>query len=233
MGRDRRGGMAAEVGQESRSTRSAGTPSVKHMTSIDAITLEAADVAAAELFCKTAFGLDDLVRLRAAEEPASGFRGFTLSLVAAQPADVHALLDAAVEAGATVLKPAAKSFWGVGGVVQAPDGTVWKVATSKKKDTGPASREVDQVVLLLGVENVAATKRIYLDRGLGVAKSFGKEYVEFDTGSGPVKLALYGRRALARDAGVPPDGSGSHRVRIVAGDEAFTDPDGFTWEPAR
>ena len=38
----------------------------------------------------------------------------------------------------TPLKSAAKSFWGYGGVVRAPDGTIWKVATSAKKDTGPA-----------------------------------------------------------------------------------------------
>ena len=48
----------------------------------------------------------------------------------------------------------------------------------------------------------------------------------------PVKLALYGRRALAKDAGVTPDGSGSHGI-IIAGDAGpLTDPDGFTWEAA-
>ena len=31
----------------------------------------------------------------------------------------------------------------IGGVVQAPDGTIWKVATSAKKDTGPDTRQVD------------------------------------------------------------------------------------------
>jgi hypothetical protein len=35
-----------------------------------------------------------------------------------------------------------------------------------------------------------------------VAKSFGRKYVEFATPSNPIKLALYGRRALAKDAGV-------------------------------
>ena len=47
-----------------------------------------------------------------------------------------------------------------------------------------------------------------------MAKSFGRKYVEFDTPSSPVKLALYGRRALAKDAGVSPDGTGSHRIVI-------------------
>jgi catechol 2,3-dioxygenase-like lactoylglutathione lyase family enzyme len=199
------------------------------MANIESVTLEVADIKAADHFYTTAFGLGTRVRLRTSEAHTIGFRGFTLSLTVAQPADASLLIDAAVDAGATTLKPAAKSFWGYGGVVQAPDGTIWKVATSAKKDTGPASKQIDQIVLLLGVADVAATKRFYVDHGLAVAKSFGRKYVEFAT-SGPVKLALYGHRALAKDAGVPADGTGSHRL-IVGGDAgSFTDPDGFAWE---
>jgi predicted lactoylglutathione lyase len=174
--------------------------------------------------------LGSRLRVRAAQQPSTGFRGFTLSLTVAQPADVNALIDAAVAAGATAIKPAAKSFWGYGGVVQAPDGTIWKVATSAKKDTGPATRQVDDIVLLLGVADVAASKRFYLDRGLTVAKSFGRMYLEFATESGSIKLALYRRRALAKDAGVSPDGTGSHRIAVGGAAEPFTDPDGFAWE---
>jgi hypothetical protein len=170
-----------------------------------------------------------VLRFRTAEAPTAGFRGFTLSLTVSQPADVNALIDAAVDAGATALKPVAKSLWGYGGVVQAPDGTIWKVATSAKKDKGPATRQIDQVVLLLGAADVGTSKRFYTDRGLSVAKSFGK-YVEFATPSSPVKLGLYGRRALAKDAGVAPDGSGSHRLAIGGDAGSFTDPDGFEWE---
>ncbi|MFC1436089.1 glyoxalase [Streptacidiphilus sp. N1-3] len=201
------------------------------MTSIQTLTLEVADPTAADRFY-TAFGLGSRVRLRASEAPTTGFRGFTLSLTVSQPANVYSFIDAALDAGATPLKPAGKSFWGYGGVVQAPDGTIWKVATSAKKDTGPAAREIDQLVLLLGASDVAATKRFYLDRGLTVAKSFGRKYVEFDSGSSPVKLALYGRRAAAKDVGVPMDGTGSHRLVIGSDAGPFTDPDGFAWEPA-
>ncbi|GAB3883059.1 hypothetical protein GCM10029964_041770 [Kibdelosporangium lantanae] len=147
-----------------------------------------------------------------------------------QPADVNALVDAALGAGATPLKPVTKSMWGYGGVVQAPDGTIWKVATSAKKDTGPATRRIDDIVLLLGVADVAVSKRFYVDQGLTVAKSFGRMYVEFAAGSGPVKLALYRRRALAKDAGVAPEGTGSHRLVIGGGAGSFTDPDGFAWQ---
>jgi predicted lactoylglutathione lyase len=200
------------------------------MTSIDTITLEVADPSAAARFYTAAFGLDARLRLRASQEPTDGFRGFTLSLTVSQPADANALIDAALAAGATALKPAAKSLWGYGGVVQAPDGTIWKVATSAKKDTGPATRRINDVVLLLGVTDVAASRQFYLDRGLTVGKSFGRVYVEFATGPDTVKLALYRRRALAKDAGVSSDGTGSHRLAVGGAAEPFTDPDGFAWE---
>jgi uncharacterized glyoxalase superfamily protein PhnB len=200
------------------------------MPSIESVTLEVADPTAADRFYSTAFGLGSQIRLRASQAPTTGFRGFTLSLVVSQPADVNALIDAAVDAGATTLKPAAKSLWGYGGVVQAPDGTIWQVASSSKKDTGPATRQIDEIVLLLGVGDMAETKRFYVDHGLTVAKSFGSKYVEFAAGSGPVKLALYKRRGLAKVAGVSPEGTGSHRLVIGGSAGTFTDPDGFAWE---
>ena len=200
------------------------------MNSIDTITLEVADPQAAQNFYKTVFGDDLPLAFRASDAPTSGFRGFTISLVVAQPSTVSTLVDAAVEAGATVLKPTAKTFWGVGGVVQAPDGTIWKIATSAKKDTAPATREIDEVVLLLGVDDVKATKRFYVDHGFEVAKSFGGRYVELASAAGSIKLALYTRKFAAKDAGVPPEGSGSHRLVIGSTVGSFTDPDGFAWE---
>jgi uncharacterized glyoxalase superfamily protein PhnB len=205
---------------------------VSQPVSIESVTLEVPDPTAAGAFYSAAFDLGDRLRFRASEVPTSGFRGFTLSLVVSEPATVAALIGAALDAGATPLKPVEKSFWGYGGVVRAPDGTIWKVATSSKKDTGLATRQIDQIVLMLGVADVAASKRFYVDRGLAVAKSFGRKYVEFATVSSPVKLALYGRRALAKDAGVAPDGTGSHRIVIGSDAGPFTDPDGFAWEAA-
>jgi predicted lactoylglutathione lyase len=202
------------------------------VTSIGSVILEVPDPTAAEAFYAAAFGLGDTVSVRASEAPATGFRGFALSLVVSQPSTVDSLLGTALDGGATTLKPARKGFWGYGGVVQAPDGALWKVATSSKKDSGPATRQVDDVVLLLGVADVKASKQFYVDRGLAVAKSFGSKYVEFESPTSTVKLALYGRRAAAKDAGVSPDGTGSHRI-VIGGDAGtFTDPDGFPWEPA-
>jgi predicted lactoylglutathione lyase len=199
------------------------------MPCIDTVTLEVADPSAAHDFYTAAFGPDIPVQVRASEAPTSGFRGFTLSLVTSQPANVDALVDSAVAAGATTLKPAAKSLWGYGGMVQAPDGTAWQIVSSSKKNTGSATRQVDDVVLLLGVENVSETKRFYVDRGFSVAKSFGSKYVEFEAASSPVKLALYKRRGLAKLAGVPTEGSGSHRLVVCSDASPFTDPDGFVW----
>ncbi len=200
------------------------------MASIESVTLEVADTAAADRFYAAAFGVGKALRVRESEPETTGFRGFTLSLTVSRPADVDGFVDAAVDAGATTIKPAAKSFWGYGGTVRAPDGAIWKIATSSKKDSGPATRKYDQFVLLLGVDDVAASKRFYVEHGLEVARSFGGRYVEFTAPDGPVKLALYGRKALAKDAGVPMSGGGSHRIAIGGDAGDFTDPDGFAWE---
>ncbi|MET7772712.1 glyoxalase [Nocardia sp. NPDC005366] len=199
---------------------------------IESVILEVSDPVAASAFYAAAFGLGDQLRVRATEAPTTGFRGFILSLVVSQPSTVDSLVGTALEAGATTLKPAKKSFWGYAGVVRAPDGAIWKIATSSKKDSGPATREVDDFVVLLGVDDVKATKKFYVERGLAVAKSFGGKYVEFDTPPSSVKLALYGRRAAAKDAGVPPEGTGSHRIVLGGTIGPFADPDGFAWEGA-
>lgn len=79
---------------------------------------------------------------------------------------------------------------------------------------------------------MAASKRFYLDRGLAVGRSFARTYVEFDAPASQIKPALYKRRALAKDAGISPDGTGSHRIVICSDAGPFADPDGFGWEAA-
>jgi catechol 2,3-dioxygenase-like lactoylglutathione lyase family enzyme len=201
------------------------------MTTISHLTIEVDDSAAADRFYESAFALGDRIRTRVSATPTSGFRGFTLSLTVSQPSTVSEIVNAAVGAGGIAVKPVAKSMWGIGGTVQAPDGTIWTIATSAKKDSGPATRAVDQIVLLVGAEDVAASKRFYLDRGLTVAKSFGK-YVEFAMPAGSIGFGLYARRALAKTAGIQPEGSGSHRLEVGSDAGTFSDPDGFTWVQA-
>lgn len=199
------------------------------MVVIDHVTLEATDTATAERFY-AALGLDDRVRVAASTASSHGFRGFTLSLIVAQPGDADLIAAKAVEAGGAELKPAKKSLWGYGGVVQAPDGTICTIASSSKKDDGPATGRIDEVVLQLGVADVPASKDFYRDRGIGIAKSYGRKYVELDTSG--IQVTLNKRDALAKVAGVPTDGSGSHRVAISSDAGAFTDPEGFIWEPS-
>lgn len=201
-------------------------------TDIEYVTLEVPDPDAAAGFYR-AFGVDHCVRLREATAPSTGFRGYAMTLTTAQPADVDLYLAAATAAGATVVKPAEKALWGYGGTVQAPDGTYWRLGSSSKKNTGPGVRAIERVVLLLGVEDVKAGKRYYAEHGLAVAKSFGGKYAEFEPGaSGPVSLALYPRAGLAKELGVPVDGTGSHRIAIGSTATPFTDPDGYAWEAA-
>ncbi|HEY6739270.1 MAG TPA: glyoxalase [Actinopolymorphaceae bacterium] len=199
------------------------------MTAIRSVTLEVDDITTADRFY-AAWGLDKYVRLRASDAPSSGFRGFTLSVTMPQPSDVDMLVQAGIDAEATLLKPATKSFWGYGGALQAPDGTVWTVASSAKKDTGPATGKIESFVLLLGVADVKASKRFYVDKGLAVKRSFGGKYAEFDLPDSPVTLALNPRKLAAKNAGVPVEGSGSHRLVINGDVGPFTDPDGFVWE---
>lgn len=122
-----------------------------------------------------------------------------------------------------------KSFWGYGGSILAPDGTNWTLASSAKKDTGDPGDTPAQLVVLAGVADVAASKAFYTDHGLAVRRGYGSKYVEFDTGEA-VTLAIQSRRAVAKNAGIDTDGSGSHRLILRGTLGSVVDPDGYAWE---
>ena len=195
---------------------------------INSIVIESDEVEMTDDFVGRAFGLNHLVGVRSSHAPTDGFRGFSISLVFEQPADVDMAAAAAVEAGAQLLKPVAKSFWGYGGSLRAPDGTVWTLASSSKKNTAEPTGRASQIVLLVGVDDVRETKDFYRERGVSISRGFGSKYVEFDTGPA-ITLAIQSQRAVAKNAGVDPEGSGSHRLMIVGTLGEFVDPDGFTW----
>jgi hypothetical protein len=200
---------------------------------IESLTLEVADPSASRSFYETALGIGAQVHARPADTPATGFRGFTISLVVGQPSTVDSLLQTALAGGAQTVKPSQKGLWGYGAVVQDADGVVWKLATSAKKDKGPATRKIDNLVLLLGAADLGGSKRFYTERGLSVRRSFPGRYVEFDAPPGGIKLALYpGRAGVAKDAGVSPDGDGPHGIAVNSSAGQFSDPDGFSWEAA-
>jgi len=59
----------------------------------------------------------------------SGFRGFTLAHNVASTEEVDRTLQQAVDAGATLTKPARKASWGgYSGYFADPDGFLWEVA---------------------------------------------------------------------------------------------------------
>ena len=59
----------------------------------------------------------------------SGFRGVALAHNLHSEAEVDALLQQAVDAGATLVKPAQKVFWGgYSGYFADPDGHLWEIA---------------------------------------------------------------------------------------------------------
>lgn len=200
------------------------------MTSIEMITLETDDLTTAETFYTEAWDLAALIRLKPTEAPSTGFRGYALSLIAAQPGNVDKLVEAAVEHGATVLKAPAKSFWGYGAVLQAPDGSIWKLACTPKKDSAPAEKRHESVTLLIGTTDMNATKKFYTEHGLTVSKSYGRKYTEFAADGSPIELALYPRKAFSKDIGMSAEGTGSHRITITGAAGPATDPDGFTWD---
>jgi hypothetical protein len=59
----------------------------------------------------------------------SGFRGVTLAHNVASPEEVDQMLQQAVDAGATLVKPGQNVFWGgYSGYFADPDGFLWEVA---------------------------------------------------------------------------------------------------------
>ena len=70
-----------------------------------------------------------------------GFRGVTLAYNTQSEARVDETLNHAVEAGATLVKPAQKVFWGgYSGYFKDPDGHLWEVAHNPYFWIGPESQ---------------------------------------------------------------------------------------------
>ncbi len=64
-----------------------------------------------------------------ADTPSQGFSGVTLAHNVASEQEVDAVLQQAVAAGATLVKPGQKVFWGgYSGYFQDPEGHYWEVA---------------------------------------------------------------------------------------------------------
>jgi catechol 2,3-dioxygenase-like lactoylglutathione lyase family enzyme len=68
----------------------------------------------------------------------SGFPGFTLSHNLTTEAEVDQIMEQAISAGATLVKPPQKVFWGgYSGYFKDPDGYLWEVAYNPAFWVGP------------------------------------------------------------------------------------------------
>lgn len=84
------------------------------------------------------YGRDDLAADATLPAAGSGFRGVTLAHNVATAAEVDAILGQAVAAGATLIKPAGKVFWGgYSGYFADLDGHLWEVAHNPHFWVGP------------------------------------------------------------------------------------------------
>jgi catechol 2,3-dioxygenase-like lactoylglutathione lyase family enzyme len=152
-----------------------------------------------------------------------GFRGFTLSYIVEEAADVDGMLTRLVHAGGEIAKPPRFAFWGYSAHVKDPSGHLWKLASPKRRpligrkrsEAGvPAPVEAQELALTIGVADMKRAKQFYKD-GLGnpTKKDYSK-FVSFDGGDGTPDLAMYKWDALADDADVPAAGNGFRGFRL-------------------
>src|SRR3954471_13965542 len=87
------------------------------------------------------FGWKDLAEDAQLFEPTRGsFGGMTLAINCESAEIVHAALDEAVAAGATLLKPGTPLPFGYGGYFADPDGHAWEVCWNRDFPIGPDGR---------------------------------------------------------------------------------------------
>lgn len=95
---------------------------------------------------------------------------------------------ASLGAGAAVLKPAKKGFFGgFTAVFQASDGSIWSPAAPTKKDTGRAQArpQPTEAGAILGVADPKASKVFYEALGLTVDRDYGDKFIDFTWPRGP------------------------------------------------
>ena len=88
------------------------------------------------------YGREDLARDAGVPSDGTGFGGISLSHNLASEAEVDALLEQAVNAGATLVKPAQRAAWGgYHGYFADPDGHLWEIAHNPFGWVGPEDPE--------------------------------------------------------------------------------------------
>lgn len=89
------------------------------------------------------YGREALAEDAGVSDEGAGFAGFTLAHNVASEAAVDAVMAQAIAAGATLVKPAQKVFWGgYSGYFADPDGYLWEVAHNPLFWVGPPDDDV-------------------------------------------------------------------------------------------
>ena len=84
------------------------------------------------------YGRESLAEDATVSSEGSGFPGFSLSHNVVSESEVDRTIEQAVSAGATVVKPAQKVFWGgYSGYFKDPDSYLWEVAYNPHFWVGP------------------------------------------------------------------------------------------------
>lgn len=224
-------------------TRSLGTPSLGTLT-LDTITLGVPDPDRARAFYHAAFalpaasgaagatgGLDlhgtgrlafrDLAALAADLDPGatgSGFPGWVLGSIVSHPGEVHALVEAATDCGASILKAPKKQLFGeFAASYRAPEGTVWKLAAASKKNRRPVPSPVRPVetAVYLGVARPSASKAFYQSLGMSVDRDYGDRFVDFTLAPGRCRLGVLPRKDLAQDVGADERSAGFTALELT------------------
>jgi len=88
------------------------------------------------------YGRESLAEDAGVPAGGTGFAGFTIAHNVDSEAAVDELLEQAVSAGATLVKPAQKVFWGgYSGYFADPDGYLWEVAHNPLFWVGPKDED--------------------------------------------------------------------------------------------
>ena len=88
------------------------------------------------------YGREALAEDATVSAEGTGFRGVALAQNVASEAEVDKLLSEAVAAGATLVKPGQRAFWGgYSGYFADPDGHLWEIAHNPMLWIGPPALE--------------------------------------------------------------------------------------------
>jgi len=89
------------------------------------------------------YGRDALAEDATVSAEGNGFEGFTLSHNVDSESDVDSVMTQALSAGATLVKPAQKVFWGgYSGYFKDLDGHLWEIAYNPHFWVGPRDEEI-------------------------------------------------------------------------------------------